>query len=110
MSHFTASEAHYRGLHRAAGIVARERKYLAITQAPPWEQSLVFYRSLHALDFPHFVATGDDEVVGWCDVAPLFGETRAHIGTLGIALLPSARRLGLGTRLLQAAIDPGQEA
>ena len=99
-------EHHFESLHKALDVVAREQKYLALTQAPPWEQSLAFYRNVLAEGFPHFVAVdGSDKVVGWCDVAPVFGHSRAHIGILGIALLPEARGLGLGSQLLQAAID-----
>ena len=59
-----------------------------------------------AAGFPHFVAVdGSGKVVGWCDVSPVFGHSRAHIGVLGIALLPEARGRGLGAQLLQAAID-----
>jgi len=97
---------HFESLHQALDVVARERKYLALMQAPPWEQSLAFYRSVLAAGFPHFVAIdGSGKVVGWCDVSPVFGHSRAHIGLLGIALLPEARGLGLGAQLLQAAID-----
>ncbi|WPH15392.1 GNAT family N-acetyltransferase [Variovorax paradoxus] len=107
MTHSVVStEAHhFESLHQALDVVARERKYLALMQAPPWEQSLAFYRSVLAAGFPHFVAIdGSGKVVGWCDVSPVFGHSRAHIGLLGIALLPEARGLGLGAQLLQAAI------
>lgn len=100
-----ASEPHFVGLHRAIDMVAREKKYLAFTQAPPLEQSLAFYRGLQNSGAPHFVALEGAEVVGWVDVAPHLGESRAHMGTLGIALVPSARHQGLGARLMQAAID-----
>ena len=100
------AESHFESLHRALDIVAREQKYLALTEAPPLAQSIAFYRNVIASDFPHFVAVDDsDKVVGWCDVAPVFGHSRAHIGILGIALLPEARGQGLGARLLLAAID-----
>jgi L-amino acid N-acyltransferase YncA len=100
------AERHFESLHKALDIVAREQKYLALTEAPPWEQSLAFYRNVLATGFPHFVAVDDsDKVVGWCDVSPVFGHSRAHIGLLGIALLPEARQKGLGALLLQAAID-----
>ena len=99
------NESHFLGLHRAIDSVAREEKYLAFTQAPPLEQSIAFYRSLQSSGSPHFVALNDSEVVGWVDVSPRMGESRAHIGTLGIALLPSARHKGLGAQLMQAAID-----
>jgi putative acetyltransferase len=99
-------ERHFESLHKALDIVAREKKYLAQTQAPPLAQSIAFYRNVLARGFPHFVAVdGSGKVVGWCDVSPVFGNSRAHIGILGIALLPEARGLGLGAQLLQAAID-----
>jgi putative acetyltransferase len=108
MNHCVVSteERHFESLHKALDAVAREQKYLALTRAPPWEQSQAFYRSVLATGFPHFVAVdGSGKVVGWCDVSPVFGHSRAHIGVLGIALLPEARGRGLGAKLLQAAID-----
>lgn len=99
-------EHHFRSLHEALDVVAREQKYLALTRAPAWEQSLAFYRGVLAAGFPHFVAVDDaSRVVGWCDVSPVFGHSRAHIGVLGIALRPEARGQGLGAQLLRAAID-----
>jgi ribosomal protein S18 acetylase RimI-like enzyme len=111
MSHTTTvvvptDESHFESLHKALDVVARELKYLALTEAPPLAQSVSFYRNVIASGFPHFVAVDDGgKVVGWCDVAPVFGHSRAHIGLLGIALLPEARGQGLGAQLLQAAID-----
>jgi putative acetyltransferase len=92
MSHsvIPTSEEHFEGLHRAVDIVAREHKYLALIEAPPLEQSIAFYRDVLANDFPHFVALHGRAVVGWCDVAPVFGHSRAHIGVLGAALLQAA--------------------
>jgi putative acetyltransferase len=43
-------------------------------------------------------------VVGWCDILPTHGETRAHIGILGMGLVPSARRRGIGQTLMQATL------
>ncbi|MBJ2156297.1 GNAT family N-acetyltransferase [Variovorax sp. IB41] len=102
----STEERHFESLYLALDTVAREKKYLAQIQAPPWEQSLAFYRNVLAEGFPHVVAVdAGGRVVGWCDVSPVFGHSRAHIGILGIALLPEARGRGLGTQLLQAAID-----
>jgi RimJ/RimL family protein N-acetyltransferase len=102
----STEERHFESLYQALDTVAREKKYLAQIQAPLWEQSLAFYRNVLAEGFPHVVAVdAGDRVVGWCDVSPVFGHSRAHIGILGIALLPEARGRGLGTQLLQAAID-----
>ncbi|MGB7988453.1 MAG: GNAT family N-acetyltransferase [Candidatus Methylophosphatis roskildensis] len=68
------------------------------------EQAFEFYRNVVANDLCHFVALTDGEVVGWCDVLPTHGESRIHVGTLGIGLIASARRQGTGAALMEATI------
>lgn len=97
--------AHFEGLWRALDVVAREKRYLAFTEAPPWESSRAFYEHIVANDLCQVVAVLDDEVVGWCDILPGVGQTRSHIGTLGIGLVPAARHRGIGAQLMRAAID-----
>jgi ribosomal protein S18 acetylase RimI-like enzyme len=97
-------EIHLPQVHQVIDAVAREGRYLAFTKAPPWEQSLAFYKSLLDGDCPYFVALSGHQVVGWCDVTRPMGESRAHIGVLGIGLLPQARHQGLGRRLMAAAV------
>ena len=98
------AEEHFAGLHRALDVVAREKRFLAFLQAPPIEESLAFYRRIVDNDLCQFVALEGAQVVGWCDVLPTHGESRAHIGILGIAVVPQARRKGLGARLLEATL------
>jgi ribosomal protein S18 acetylase RimI-like enzyme len=97
-------ETHLPELYAVLDTVAREGKYLAFTEAPPRDASFAFYRGLLEADSPFFVALEENRVVGWCDVSPLMGQSRAHIGVLGIGLLQHARHHGLGTQLMQAAI------
>ena len=99
------SEKHFAGLRAALDVVAREKRFLAFTQAPPLDQAFAFYRQIVANDLCQLLALLDGEVVGWCDVLPIPGEARAHIGTLGIGLLPSARNQGIGAKLLQKTIE-----
>jgi ribosomal protein S18 acetylase RimI-like enzyme len=99
-----AEAAHLPAIYEVIDSIARERKYLGFTKAPPWEQSLAFYRSLLDGGCPYFVALSGNQVVGWCDVSPLPGDTRSHIGVLGMGLLPTARQKGVGRRLMEAAI------
>jgi len=98
------AEPHFEGLRAALDTVAREKKYLVFTQAPPREAAFDFYRSVIANGDCMCVALWDEQVVGWCDVLPVRGEARAHVGTLGIGLLPAFRRRGIGALLLKAAI------
>lgn len=98
------AEEHFEPLHRVLDAVAREKRYLAMTQAPPRDEAFAFFRNNIAKCAPHFVALWDDEVVGWCDVLPVFGEARRHIGVLGVGLVPRARHKGLGASLMTAAI------
>lgn len=98
------AESHFEELRSVFDIVAQERRYLASFEAPPPEEAFAFYRGILSNGQCH-VALERVTVVGWCDVLPLFGEARKHIGTLGIALLPAFRHRGVGSALLAAAIE-----
>jgi len=99
------SESHFQGLRQAFDAIAREKRYLAYLKAPPLEQGLAFYRNIVTNDFCHFVAVLDSVVVGWCDVLPTNGEARAHVGTLAIGLVPHARHIGIGAKLIESALS-----
>lgn len=98
------SEALFEGLRAALDVVAREKKYLAFTQAPPVEQTTAFYRNIIKNDLCQFTVLVDGQVAGWCDVLPTHGEARAHVGILGIGLLPGARHRGIGRALMNETI------
>jgi len=96
---------HFAGLRQTLDTVAREKRFLAFTEAPPEADCRAFYESIIANGWCQMIAVLDGQVVGWCDVLPVIGQARAHAGTLGIGLIPSARQRGIGTRLMRAAID-----
>ncbi|TXH68482.1 MAG: GNAT family N-acetyltransferase [Thiothrix sp.] len=98
------AETHFDELYHVLDTVAREQRFLALTQAPSKENTFAFYRSV-LKDGQCHVAMQNGKVVGWCDILPSFGEARQHVGTLGIGLLPSARHQGIGRQLMQAAIE-----
>lgn len=98
------AERHFEGMRQVLDAVAREKKYLAFLQAPSVEETYAFYRNILANDLCQVIAVQDDAVVGWCDILPTHGEARRHVGTLGIAVLPSFRHRGIGTMLIEAAI------
>jgi RimJ/RimL family protein N-acetyltransferase len=95
---------HIPGFWRALDIVARERKYLVFTQAPPMESTREFVMNNIAARNPQLVALDKGNVIGWCDVRRDHWPAHAHCGTLGMGLLPEYRGKGLGRRLMQAAL------
>jgi RimJ/RimL family protein N-acetyltransferase len=104
------TEAHIESFHRALDIVARERKYLTLLEAPPLEDTRKFALSSMANGNVHLVALDGDALVGWCDIRRHFFPSRAHCGSLGMGLLPDYREKGLGRRLIEAAIEAAREA
>jgi RimJ/RimL family protein N-acetyltransferase len=98
------AQAHFEGLRGALDIVAREKRYLAFTQAPLPEHAYAFYRNILVNDHCQYVALLDQVVVGWCDILPTHGEARAHVGILGMGLVPFARGRGIGQTLMQTTL------
>ena len=89
---------------RALDAVARERRYLLFTEAPPLESVRTFMARVAAANGSQFFAVRGDEVVGWCDVVRDENAGRAHSGNLGMGILPGFRGQGLGARLLAATV------
>ena len=99
------AESHFEELRRVQDIVAREKRYLAFLQAPPPEQAFDFFQNIVTNGLCQFLALQDGVLVGWCDILPTHGEARTHVGILGIGLIPQARHLGIGAKLMEAALS-----
>ena len=96
------------GYREALGIVARERLYLRLTDAPSRESSLAFVSANIAKGNPHLVALAEGNVVGWCDIYPSAFEGFRHKGTLGMGIIQEYRGQGIGQRLMKAALAAGR--
>ena len=106
-----ALDADAEAFHRCLDLVARERRWLAMTTAPPLEASAAYRRMLRAaggVDLVAIAAAG--EVVGWADVERVPWEGMRHVGRLGMGLLPAYRGRGLGRRLLTSALEAAARA
>ena len=100
------TEEHIPGFCAVVDVVARERKYLAFLEAPPFEDVTRFVLNNIEQGYPQFVVLSADTVVGWCDVIP--NRTRviySHCGTLGVGLLPVFRGKGIGRQLMRRTVD-----
>lgn len=85
--------------------VARERAYLAFTEAPPLEDVETFVRGAREGGAVQYVAVDDrGSVAGWCDIIPVDMEGFRHVGRLGIGVRARDRGHGIGKRLMEAAI------
>ena len=91
--------------HACFDSVARERVHLASIAAPPLEVIREFtLNAVKGRDIRMFAVDGT-RVVGWCDIFVGDKPGFEHAGSLGMGVLKSYRRQGLGNRLVQAAID-----
>lgn len=90
--------------HACLDAVAREKKFLAQTEAPPYDKLLGFVKDSVKNDVPQFIAVDGRVVVGWCDIFPDWPATTKHCGSLGMGVLAAYRRHGIGGRLLMATL------
>ena len=102
------AQDHIESFHRSLDFVARERRYLAFLEAPPFESTQAFVLNNIKQGYPQLVALSAGQVVGWCDVVPNPRPIYAHVGVLGIALVPEFRRQGIGGRLIRKTLDAAQ--
>jgi ribosomal protein S18 acetylase RimI-like enzyme len=103
------SEEHIEGFHKCLDSVARERRFLAFTEAPSLDSARQFVLSNIENDVPQFVALLGEEVIGWCDVSPMTEEGFAHCGRLGMGVHQDFRGQGIGTQLLAQAMQKSRE-
>lgn len=95
---------HAAGFHACLDAVAKEKRYLAQTQALPLERIEGFVRDSVANDAVQFVALDGGAVVGWADIFPAWADAVRHCGSLGMGVLAAYRAQGIGGRLLRACL------
>jgi len=95
---------HIESFRECLDAVAKERRYLALTGAPPPDAVREFIRAAIARSVPQFVALDNQQVIGWCDIFPHEKESFAHVGRLGMGMLRDYRGQGIGQHLAERAI------
>ena len=102
-------EDHLESFWAAVDSVAREQRYLAFLVGPPIHTTKSYIAENISGNWPHLVAMKDNQVIGWCDIAPLDRPIFAHIGALGIGILANYREQGIGKKLLKTALEKAQQ-
>ena len=97
-------ESRAEGFRACLDAVAREKKFLARTEAPPLERIEDFVRESVKNNVAQYVAVDGPAVVGWCDVFPDQAEAFKHRGSLGMGVLASYRGRGIGKQLMVATL------
>lgn len=98
------AEEHIEGFRSVVDAVARERRFLALLEAPPLAQCAEFVRGNLEQKNPQVVAVAEGLVIGWCDIIRNTRPVHSHVGILGIGVLKPWRGRGVGRALLRAAL------
>ena len=88
----------------ALDSVARERTWLAFTEAPSYEHMRKFVSELIRDNDIQVYAVLNETVVGWCDITRRKREVFAHTGGLGMGIIKPHRGKGLGSRMMEECI------
>jgi ribosomal protein S18 acetylase RimI-like enzyme len=103
------AQEHIDDFRAALDSVARERRYLAMLEAPPIEELAKFVKESIAAGAPVMVAISDEKLVGWCDVLRKPRPTQRHTGVLGMGVMADYRGRGIGKALMAAALAAAKE-
>jgi RimJ/RimL family protein N-acetyltransferase len=93
------------GFHQCLDVVAQEERFLEMLKAPPLERVKTFVQHNVKKGNAQYFAVEGDRVVGWCDIVPSDEETVAHVGILGMGLIPGFRRKGYGSQMIRACLE-----
>jgi RimJ/RimL family protein N-acetyltransferase len=83
------TEKYFKSFCAALDQVAREQIYIEMIEAKPLPETSAFQGKL----------------VGWGDITPSSNPRMSHRGTLGMGLIKPFRGQGLGTQLLERALN-----
>jgi ribosomal protein S18 acetylase RimI-like enzyme len=96
---------HIAGFHAAVDRVAKERRYLAMLEAPSLTRTRRFVLDSLKAGAVHIVAVADADVVGWCDLRPKTAPTLQHTAVLGMGIVAAYRGQGIGSRMLATTLE-----
>ena len=100
-----SSERYIKSYWRTFDCVAREGKFLSISEGYPIKDLIAFIRGCRECGYPQYLLVNErKEAVGWCDIVRRTDEPD-DVGFLGVGILKEYRHRGLGSLLMRATID-----
>lgn len=93
------------GFRTALDSVARERRFLALLEAPPLDEIERFLSRNLDCGSIQLIAVENRTIVGWCDIILRQDIGFTHIGRVGLGVVESYRRRGIGRMLLREALE-----
>ena len=104
-----SSEKYVASYCKTFDCVAREGKFLSISDGYPMDEMLRFIRACKECGYPQFLLINEDDLaVGWCDIVRRSDEPD-DVGYLGIGILSQYRHMGWGTRLMTTTINEAKK-
>lgn len=100
-----ANRKYLQSFYETLDVVAREKIYIEMIEAPGFTRILDFFNTHSAKNWPAYYAIENDKVVGWADITPSSNPRTKHRGGLGMGLLSSHRGKGLGSKLLLKCLE-----
>ncbi len=95
--------------NEALNEVAREGKYLSVTEGYKKSESRAFLADCISKGYPaYFVLDENDKVVGWCDIVLRSEYTDEVTGSIGVGLLSEYRNAGVGRLLMHTAMQAAE--
>jgi RimJ/RimL family protein N-acetyltransferase len=104
------TEGHISGFRETSDAVFKESQMFAFFEAPPIEQVTAFVLGNIRSKDPQFVAVVGETVVGWCDILRKPRPALLHSGVLGIGVLKSHRRQGIGASLIETTLATARDS
>jgi ribosomal protein S18 acetylase RimI-like enzyme len=99
----------YESFHKVLDQVSRERRWLALLEAPPLDEVRRFSDSIAERGGFCLLACDQSEIVGWCMLERASKEGFRHSEILGMGLLAAYRGEGHGHALLKVLLARARE-